>query len=457
MTISTGRVQSGFALLVATIMLFAGCKNAAGPDIPAKVSGSVITGQVIDRSTSQPVAFARVGLFAGSRVKFVLTDSDGRYRFANVSPSQYRLIVNRAAYDSASVDVPEGIGDTSRLTVALLRKSGIPLQKPLSKGIYRINQQLLEQDYNGDGIYLPMTVKGVAYSPTPIGGYNVSASAIDRSMLYLDTLHANTIRTYSGADPYLLTVAGDHGVTVIVSFWVDGSRSLADPLVRENLLRDFSTMVNSLKGYPSVLCWNLGNEQNYNFLPGEAVYWYDLMQEFAITAYELEGQYYHPVCASNGDIANIGDPAVRASDAYLTYMDLWASNIYKMNLGPSFATYRTRTRKPILVTEFGIDALDNRTKTEYEEVQALVDSMNWVQIRAASDICVGATVFEFTDEWWKAGDPLNHDYGGYATTEHPDGYSNEEWWGLIAVTPGTGGVDVWRPRNVFRMFQRTWI
>ena len=446
-------------LLVAFMgSLCAGCKSSAAPEIPPTVSGSFITGRVVDRTTSQPVAFARVSLNLTGRIKLVLTDVEGRFNFANVAPSQYHLVVNRGGYDSAAVDVPEGIRDTSSLVVLMSRKSSVPLQKPLSKGIYRISQQRLEQDYNGDGIYLPVTVKGVAFSPTPIGGYDVSRSAIDRSMYYLDTLHANTIRTYSGADPYLLTAAVDHAITVIVSFWVNGSQSFADPVVRENLLRDFSTMVHSLRGYPSVLLWNLGNEQNYNFLSGEAVYWYDLVQEFAIAAFEIEGAYYHPVCASNGDIANIGDPSVHATDAFLTYMDLWGLNIYKQNLGPSFGIYRTRTQKPIVVTEFGIDALDNRTKFEYEDVQALVDSMNWVQIRAAADVCVGATVFEFTDEWWKAGNPSSHDYGGYQTTEHPDGYSNEEWWGLIAVTPGPSGsgVDTWRPRKVYRMFQRIW-
>ena len=448
-----------FPAALASLFAF-GCKSStASEPQQQQLSGSTINGQVVDRITSQPIAFARVSLNAANRVKFVLADAAGRFTFSGVAPAQYRVVGYRGAYDTTTVDVPEGIRDTSRVTVPMLRKSTIPPQKPLSKGIYRINQRHLEEDYNGDGVYLPMIVKGAAFSPTPIGGYNVSQSMIDRSMLYCDSLHANAIRTYSGADPYLLTVAMDHGIRVIVSFWVNGSQSLADPAVRETVLRDFSAMVQSLKGYPSVLMWNLGNEQNYSFLPGEGLYWYDLVEELSIAAYEIEGEYYHPVCASNGDFTNIGNPGLRATDAQLSYMDLWGSNIYKLNLGPSFATYRTLTQKPVVVTEFGIDALDNRSRLEYEDVHAMVDSMNWVQIRAASDVCVGATVFEFTDEWWKAGDPSSHDFGGYPSNEHPDGYSNEEWWGLIAVTPGpTGsGVDTWRPRKAYRMFQRAWL
>jgi len=112
----------------------------------------------------------------------------------------------------------------------------------------------------------------------------------------------------------------------------------------------------------------------------------------------------------------------------------------------------------LVITEYGIDALDNRIKQEYETTQAVVDSMNWSQILAASEFVVGATVFEYTDEWWKAGDPNSHDYGGYETGAHPDGYSNEEWWGLIAITPDTNGdgYDEWRPRQVYYMFKRNW-
>ncbi len=44
------------------------------------------------------------------------------------------------------------------------------------------------------------------------------------------------------------------------------------------------------------------------------------------------------------------------------------------------------------------------------------------------------------------------------TNQHPDGYSSEEWWGLIAVTPDTNadGLYEWRPRGAFKMFQRQW-
>jgi len=448
-------------LIFVVLLLFRavpGCKSASEPEQQVLKSGSTIVGRLIDQITSKPVVYARVALNSTGRVNFTLSGVDGRFAFTGVTPGSYRVTVERAEYRLMDVEVPQGVGDTSSLTVTMPRKSTVPIVKPLSKGIFRINQKHLEEDYNGDGIYQLIRVKGAAFSPTPIGAYTYNQDAIDRSMPYLDSLNANAIRTYSGADSYLLTAAASHAVYVIVSFWVDASYNLANPASREEIIKDFSSMVQGLKNYPAVLMWNLGNEQNLPSMNGDNPYWYDLVQELAVTAFEIEGDYYHPVCASNGDFGNIGDPAKRADDSSLTYMDLWGSNIYKSNLGPSFVSYRTRTQKPVVITEFGVDALDNRTKVEHEAIQALQDSLNWSQILNAQDVCVGGTVFEFTDEWWKAGDPTHHDYGGYSSSEHADGYSNEEWWGLIAVTPDGNGdrYDEWRTRQVFQMFRRVW-
>jgi hypothetical protein len=202
--------------------------------------------------------------------------------------------------------------------------------------------------------------------------------------------------------------------------------------------------------------WTLGNEQNYQ--NGNNPYWYSLAQELAIIAYNIEGENYHPVSINNGNVFNIGNASLNADDPSLTYVDLWATNIYEYDFTNSFNTFRSKSQKPIVITEFGIDALDNRINVEYEQTQAEYDSTNWQQILSNSDVCVGGTVFEYTDEWWKDTDPNSHNNGGYNTGAHPDGYSNEEWWGLIRVTPDANGdgMDEWTPRLAYYMFQRNW-
>ncbi len=437
------------------------CSCATGPEeiIPHDViSGSTIVGSVTDASTHAPLAYTRIQLTGNGVDRLALTDMHGAFAFSGVIPAAYRVNVDRAGFDSVSFVVPESVRDTSVVTISAVRKFGVPVVKPQGTGLFRIEGRLLHEDVDGDGIYSVYQVKGAAYSPTPIGGGWQTPAMIERSFKYLDTLNANTIRTYSGASGEMLTIAAAHGVRVIVGFWVLTDVDMADPIFRQNTVRSFRHMVRALKSYPSVLFWNLGNEQNLPHVNGDTPLWYDLAEELAVAAFEEEGSAYHPVCISNGGVTNIGDAAKRADDASLRYVDLWASNLYRINLSSALASVRSTTLKPIVLTEFGVDAYDQRIHFESEAVQALVDSMNWSQILAASDVCIGGTVFEFTDEWWKAGDPLSHDEGGYFTNEHPDGYSNEEWWGLIAVTPDANndGMDEWRPREAFRMFQRQW-
>jgi hypothetical protein len=82
-----------------------------------------------------------------------------------------------------------------------------------------------------------------------------------------------------------------------------------------------------------------------------------------------------------------------------------------------------------------------------------------LDIMAASDVCVGSTLMEYSDEWWKApGSYGDHDWGGFYVDKYahsaPDGYANEEWWGIVEIAPdGTwstpDGIDDVRPRNVY--------
>lgn len=386
------------------------------------------------------------------------TDQSGFYRFDNVPAGEHRLRAIRAGYKTEEKDVPSAVNGVSTVNFRLQKETyNVPAVKPISKGKVRINGKKLEIDYSGNGTYETFKVKGVAYSPTPINGWDYFTDQFaQRSFQYLKLLNVNTIRTYSGIDKKSLRLAEQNEIMIIVGFYVDTNYDLSYPSIREKLKDDFGRLVIELKDSPSVLLWNIGNEQNYT--NGSNPYWYTLTQEMAVEAYKIEGEKYHPVCVNNGSIHNIGNAAFAADDASLTYIDLWASNMYQWDLTSEINVYRTKSSKPIVLTEWGIDALDNRIKKEYEDVQAQFDSTNWTQIISNSDVCAGGTVFEFTDEWWKAGDNLSHDYGGYATGSHPDGYSNEEWWGLIAVTPDANndGMDDWRPRKVFYTLQQLW-
>ncbi len=436
------------------LIIFVSCTNEPKKDDyqnPTTISG------VVKNSSGQVVSNAKVSLNTAPTYEGMLTNDQGQFILQNFPAGKHTLKVERINYETFLGEVPSAINGYSTINPVLVVKTyNVPAVKPLSTGRVRINNKELEVDFDGDGIYQPYYVKGAAYSITPIGDKPITSALEDRSIQYLKYMNANTIRTYGTPGKTILTKMAAQNIHVISGFWVNTDLDLSQSSVRQKVKDDFAKMVVDLKDNPGVLMWNLGNEQNY--VNGNNAYWYSLCQELAIVAYQVEGEKYHPVCINNGNIYNIGDVSKNADDASLTYIDLWASNIYEMNLTPQFDTYHNKTSKPLVITEFGIDALDNRIKQEYETMQAVVDSMNWSQILSASNVVIGGTVFEYTDEWWKAGDANSHDYGGYTTGAHPDGYSNEEWWGLIAVTPDQNGdgLDEWRPRQVYYMFSRNW-
>jgi len=70
---------------------------------PARRQVGVVTGQVTDSATGQPVVSVQVGV-VGTRLGAV-TDDDGRYRIANVPAGSRRLRARRVGYAAREVDV----------------------------------------------------------------------------------------------------------------------------------------------------------------------------------------------------------------------------------------------------------------------------------------------------------------------------------------------------------------
>ncbi len=416
----------------------------------------IISGQV--KSTNgTPIENAKVSLITAPEIPHQFTTSYGFFRFENVPEGRHKIKVEVYGYEDYVSDVPSAINGISTINPILKKKDYIsPTIKPVSKGPVRIYNNKLQVDFDGDGIYTDFFIKGVAFAPTPIGNRPITTQHEERSLQYLKDLNANTIRTYSGASPEFLKKLASNRIYCILGFWVDYNLDLSSQANREKIKNDWIKFIYQYKDNPGLLIWNIGNEQNYQ--NGNNSYWYSLCQELAIIAYNIEGEKYHPVAINNGENFNIGNASMKADDNFLTYIDIWGINLYNYNLASRINQYKSKTIKPVVITEFGIDALDNRTKKEYEFIQAEFDSLNWQQILSVRDICMGGTVFEFTDEWWKDKDPWSHDYGGYSTNQHPDGYSNEEWWGIIRVLPDSNndGLDEWIPREAYYMFQRNW-
>ncbi|MDZ7393422.1 MAG: hypothetical protein ONB25_11065 [candidate division KSB1 bacterium] len=380
-----------------------------------------------------------------------LSDLQGRIFFERVPAGQYRMWAWRPGYapDTLNLEVRGG-EEVNAGTLAVQRI--VPIPKPLSQGPVRVANGRLEVDFDGDSGYEPFFIKGVGYSPVPIGSTGdliYPERVFARDMPLLQAMHCNALRTWGKVDRRLLDQAQAFGIKVVAGFWVSTEADFFAPRERRAIIEEFQQYVQEIKDHPALLFWSVGNEQNLT--NGDNWAWYALVEDLAVTAFLEEGERFHPVATPNGDRTRIGLADYLARDSDLPYLDLWGMNLYKPDregFRPTFVAYSAFSAKPLWVSEYGIDAYDNRNRCEYEETQAIFARNRWLEMRR-SPICVGGTLMAYSDEWWKAGDPWSHDLGGYSTSAHPDGFSNEEWYGIFRVSRRPNDIDSLTARAIY--------
>ena len=425
-----------------------------------------------------------------------------------------------------------------------------PIWKPY-RYVKVVGRQLLV-DFDQNGIYTPYLIKGVGYSPYPIGrfpsdwGYpqnpgdsrpnNVydDPAILNRDFPLLQTMHANTIRIWQGnnmqvtladaLDPtspwYMhwsdigrltgfitqrtLDSAEQHHLKVIAGFWVDwpGQASCSgytqytnyvDPVTRQRLKDKFGQYVTQFRNHPAILFWALGNENNLALDQTSLVQinaYYSLLNEMAQVARQIEGPYYHPVAIVNGEIGDIGVAAHGTTDSQLNFIEIWGANVYR---GNSFYTlfndFAAKSAHPLWISEFGIDAWQSSppltsdpSGVENQSTQASWISGLWNEIANNTAITIGGSVMEYSDEWWKpyewqcgTSSPTcnsQQNHFGFGPTDQscppdgipdwtppfPDQFINEEWFGIVKISSGTGPfpTDVVTPRQEYSTLQSQW-
>lgn len=93
--------------------------------------------------------------------------------------------------------------------------------------------------------------------------------------------------------------------------------------------------------------------------------------------------------------------------------------------------------KPVILTEIGWSAAGRSgsqmidTPTTQANVAAVMNKVMPQCYGAYKDVCVGMFWFEFTDEWWKNGQPTVWN-GGSANPGFPNGHWDDEAFGLYS-------------------------
>jgi len=224
----------------------------------------------------------------------------------------------------------------------------------------------------------------------------------------------------------------------------------------QRMLASVEKMINEYKDEPYVLMWVLGNENNYgtvgvvgvsagtgcNVRKDIAAY-YQFVNRCAKRIKELDPQQ-RPVAICNGDTLFMDICAQNAPE-----LDIYGANAYRgrEGFGTLWKDVMKLYERPVVVTEYGCPAFSkmyNREDNEKHQALYHEGSIKNIQENVAGygvGNALGGIIFEFTDEWWKAGpppeyDPYFHDETGQWMGPFIDGWGYEEWFGLVGVGDG---------------------
>ena len=254
--------------------------------------------------------------------------------------------------------------------------------------------------------------------------------------------------------------------------WEEGTNYL-DKTQRKRMTDSVKRMVNEFKDEPYMLMWALGNENNYGGVHGIVggtgnagkypAEYYGFVNELATWIHTADPN--HPVSIGNGDLLFL-DVIAKAAPA----IDVFGANAYRgwQGFGRSFFEEVKRyLDKPVLITEYGCPAYQTDQSREMaERDQALYHLGNWVDLadnmagRGVGSV-IGGVVFEWSDEWWKAGQPPRFLPGTHDTQPNwagpfPGGWNFEEWYGLTSQGDGRTSPFLRQLRVGYRLYQQLW-
>lgn len=168
-------------------------------------------------------------------------------------------------------------------------------------------------------------------------------------------------------------------------------------------------------------------------------------------------------------VVGVGNVELGLVDAYALYapeLDFIGVNSYPGSNGFGALWIRAHflIDRPIMIAEFGCDAYAT-AKGPDEEPQAAYLKNAWEDIayNAAGSPgegnSIGGIVFEWLDEWWK--DTRGHPWDKQSIEptfefSFPDGFSQEEWLGIVGQGDGRSSPFLRVPRKAYYTIKELW-
>jgi hypothetical protein len=367
----------------------------------------------------------------------------------------------------------------------------------------------------------PFFVKGVAYSPTPIGKTVGDLPLLDdplrdankpiwsRDLPRMVAMGVNAIHVYNvpptgydqqtGPITQFLNAAWNGGkspVYVLMSVYFAGD-ALNNDAQAASIAKKYRALDKQYAKFPAVMGVTIGNEIG---TPQSSPAWwknFNVVAKAARQGFADGGAPAKLVTTSEADY-DLG--VVQMGERYGAAVDVWGVNIYRgRTVTNLFTQIRTFTKKPVMLTEYGASAARH---------VKLTNTYSWVATPAGLGVCKPATpsgvqqandveqlpasgnpnmaglvdaagnvakslysgyaqdrvvsggfYFEWNDEWWKGNPatPAVHSGNVAFKNYYPSCNDDQGWYGLNADSKGRGTVDVLTPRPALSAIQKIWL
>ena len=237
-------------------------------------------------------------------------------------------------------------------------------------------------------------LRGVSYGPFAQASHGAQFPERDmvrRDFALMRDLGANCFRTFTPPPEWLLDLAEEHDLGVLVGLpWTEHVCFLDEPDVMQEIRAQITAGVESCRRHPAVFAFLIGNE-----IPPDVVRWHqpERVKAFLRQLYDVVKGIEPEVLVSYANF-----PPTEYLD--LDFLDFISFNVY-LHRERDFRRYLSRLQnlakdKPLVLTEFGIDSMREGAA---EQAQIL----SW-QVRAAFESGVaGTVVFAWTDDWFTGG------------------------------------------------------
>jgi cellulose synthase/poly-beta-1,6-N-acetylglucosamine synthase-like glycosyltransferase len=241
-------------------------------------------------------------------------------------------------------------------------------------------------------------VRGVTYGTFRPGGDGVPfprREVVEADFAQMAANGISCVRTYTLPPPWLLDLAGQAGLYLMVGLWGE-QYILHERKLARSTEEHIRAGIKACQGHPAVLCYALANE-----IPAAAVRWYGphRVERFLRRLYETAKQ-----ADPEGLVTYVNYPMTEYLE--LPFLDLMCFNLYLETQKP-WEAYLERLQnlagdRPLILSETG---LDSRRNGEITQAQTL----DWQVRTAFAAGCAGVFVYAWTDEWHCGGADI-HDW-----------------------------------------------